>query len=157
MCNPQAAESSSRAYSFSYADADFFVLDDFSNSSNLDYKNDRPVRLGDAQMRWLFSALLNSKATFKFIVMNTPVANPVESPENFTFASRERNALLAFLSDKKIEGVIVLSAKKGYAEITRFIQRWRVSRFRAFRRPANRPPRQGNYRDELFQGPRKFR
>lgn len=121
-CNPQAAESSSRAYSFSYADADFFVLDDFSNSSNLDYKNDRPVRLGDAQMRWLFSALLNSKATFKFIVMNTPVANPVESPENFTFASRERNALLAFLSDKKIEGVIVLSSKKGYAEITRFIR-----------------------------------
>ncbi len=121
-CNPPRAEESSRAYSFSYADADFFILDDFSNRTNLDYKNLRPKMLGDSQLDWLFCALQNSKATFKFVVMNTPITNPVESAENFTFADSERKRLLAFLSDKKIEGVIMISGKKSYAEITRYIR-----------------------------------
>lgn len=121
-CNPQAAENSSRAYTFSYADADFFVLDDFSNRSNLDYKQTRPRMLGKSQLDWLFTALQNSKATFKFVVMNTPATNPVESAENFTFAKDERKSLLAFLSDKKIGGVVFISGKKGYGEITRHIR-----------------------------------
>ena len=120
--NPKSTEKTSRAYSFSYADADFFVLDDFSNRTNLDYGDARPKMLGQAQMNWLFNALANSKATFKFIVMNTPIANPVENAENFTFASEERKALLAFLSEKKIEGVLMISGKKGYGEITKLIR-----------------------------------
>ncbi len=120
--NPQGVEKTSRAYSFSYADIDFFVLDDFSNRSNLDYAEDRPRLLGKTQLKWLFTALLNSKATFKFIVMNTPIANPVNGRDNFTFAAEERNALLGFLSDKKIEGVIMLSGKKGYGEITKLVR-----------------------------------
>lgn len=120
--NPKSVEKTSRAYSFSYADVDFFVLDDFTNRTNLDYDNERPKMLGKAQMNWLFNALANSKATFKFIVMNTPIANPVESRENFTFASEERKALLAFLSEKKIEGVLMISGRKGYGEITKLIR-----------------------------------
>ena len=120
--NPKSTEKTSRAYSFSYADVDFFVLDDFTNRTNLDYGNDRPKMLGQSQLNWLFNALANSKATFKFIVMNTPISNPVESAENFTFASEERKALLAFLSEKKIEGVVMISGKKGYGEITKLIR-----------------------------------
>lgn len=120
--NPKSTEKNSYCYSFSYADADFFVLDDFSNRTNLDYGDARPKMLGQSQMTWLFNALANSKATFKFIVMNTPIANPVESSENFTFASEERKALLAFLSEKKIEGVLMISGKKGYGEITKLIR-----------------------------------
>jgi len=120
--NPEGADESSRAYSFSYADADFFVLDDFSNRANLDYGDDRPKMLGARQLKWLFNALSNSRATFKFIAMNTPIANPVDSPENFTFAAEERKALIAFLSEKKIEGVIMISARKNYGEITRLVR-----------------------------------
>ena len=121
-CNPPTAEKSSQAYTFSYADADFFVLDDFSNRSNLDYKQARPQMLGQPQLDWLFAALQNSKATFKFVVMNTPATNPVENADNFTFAKDERKRLLAFLSDKKIGGVVFISGKKGYGEITRHIR-----------------------------------
>lgn len=121
-CNPENAVGNARAYSFSYADADFFVLDDFSNSSNLDYKSARPKMLGDEQLEWLFTAIQNSKATFKFIVMNTPVFNPVENGKNFTHAEQERKRLLNFLSDKKIEGIIAISGKKDYGEVTRFIR-----------------------------------
>ena len=121
-CNPPTAEKSSQAYTFSYADADFFVLDDFSNRSNLDYKQARPQMLGQPQLDWLFTALQNSKATFKFVVMNTPAMNPVENADNFTFAKDERKRLMAFLSDKKIGGVVFISGKKGYGEITRNIR-----------------------------------
>ena len=120
--NPEGTDASSSAYSFSYADADFFVLDDFSNRLNLDYRDDRPRMLGDAQLRWLFASLRNSKATFKFIVMNTPIANPVESSDNFTKATVERKALFDFLFDKKIGGVVMICAKKDYAELTRFVR-----------------------------------
>ncbi len=120
--NPQGSDKTSRAYSFSYSDVDFFVLDDFSNRTNLDYEKNVPQMLGEAQLKWLFGALNNSKAIFKFIIMNTPIANPVESDANFTFAREERKALFDFLSNKQIEGIIMISGKKGYGEITKLVR-----------------------------------
>ncbi len=151
--NPQGAEKTSRAYSFSYADVDFFVLDDFSNRSNLDYAEDRPRLLGKSQLKWLFTSLLNSKATFKFIVMNTPIANPVNSKDNFTFASEERNALLGFLSDKKIEGVIMLSGKKGYGEITKLVRAGAYPIFEATSAPLTDRPSKEVHEMNYFRVP----
>ncbi len=151
--NPQSADKSSRAYSFSYADVDLFILDDFTNKSNLDYGNDRPQYLGKSQLKWLFNALSNSKATFKFIVMNTPIANPVGSSENFTFAAEERNALLSFLSDKKIEGVIMLSGKKGYGELTKLIRAGAYPIYEATTAPLTARPSKEVYEMNYFRVP----
>ncbi len=109
-------------YSFSYSDADFFVLDSCSQRANLDYKEYMPEILGKKQIQWLLSNLSNSTAKFKIIVVNTPFANPVKNKKHFTFAEKERKAILDFLVLKHIEGVVVISANKDFAEITRFVR-----------------------------------
>ena len=109
-------------YAFSYADADFFVLDCCSQRSNLDFKQYMPQILGQEQIEWLMANLQASKANFKIIILNTPLANPVKSPENFTFAAGERKQLMDFLVLKRIEGVVVISANKNFGEITKFVR-----------------------------------
>lgn len=120
--NPQGPSRNFNAYSFKYSDAEFFVLDDVSLRSNLDYGANRPYFLGKEQMNWLMAALENSTAKFKFVVMNSPVANPVEKRDNFTFASAERRDLFDFLSSKKISGVVFLAGNKHYGDMTRFVR-----------------------------------
>lgn len=120
--NPQGPSKNFDAYSFKYSDAEFFVLDDVSLRSNLDYTASRPYFLGKEQMQWLMTALENSTAKFKFIVMNSPIANPVEKRDNFTFAAAERKELLDFLASKKISGVIFLAGNKDYGDMTRFVR-----------------------------------
>ena len=109
-------------YSFSYSDADFFVLDTCTARSNLDYNQFVPEILGKEQLNWLMANLAASKANFKFVVLNIPLTNPAKNDKNFTYAPKERKALMDFLTFKKIEGVIVVSANKDCAEVTRFIR-----------------------------------
>ncbi len=109
-------------YSFSYGDADFFVLDCCSQRSNLDYKKHMPEILGEEQMTWLMANLSASKANFKIIITNIPLTNPAENADNFTFANKERKTLLDFLVLKKIEGVVIVSANKNFAETTRLVR-----------------------------------
>lgn len=120
--NPEPAIEGLQAYTFDYSDAQFFVLDDCSARSNLDYKQDKPYILGAAQSRWLKNSLENSQAKFKIIVINSPFANPVKSKTNFTFADGERKDLMDFLAAKKIGGVVFLSANKEYGEATRLVR-----------------------------------
>ena len=120
--NPSYVSADFKAYSFKYSDAEFFVLDDISRRSNLDYQKDRPYFLGEAQLRWLLSALQNSTAKFKIIVSNAPVVNPVKSPENFTFAASEREAILNFLLSQKISGVVFISGNNDFGEISRLVR-----------------------------------
>ncbi len=118
----QFAADEAAYYSFSFSDAEFFVLDVCSRRSNLDFRSSLPEILGREQMTWLEANLAESKATFKIIVAGMPITNPVKSDTNFTFADRERKELLEFLASKKIGGLFVVSANKPYAEITRFIR-----------------------------------
>ena len=92
------------------------------DGTNLDYKEYMPEILGKKQIQWLLSNLSNSTAKFKIIVVNTPFANPVKNKKHFTFAEKERKAILDFLVLKHIEGVVVISANKDFAEITRFVR-----------------------------------
>ncbi len=109
-------------YTFSYSDTDFFVLDTCSQRSNLDYKEYMPEILGKKQIQWLMANLVNSTAKFKIIVLNTPLTNPVKNSSNLMSAEKERKSILDFLVLKKIEGVVIISANKDYAETTRFIR-----------------------------------
>ncbi len=120
--NPAYPIDGLKAYSFSYSDAEFFILDGVSNRSRLNYEKNKPAFLGDRQLEWLMEALAASRAKFKIIVMCSPMANPVESPENFADASTERNELFRFLISKKIGGVVFMSGGKNYGELTRFVR-----------------------------------
>ncbi len=121
--NPTGPFEDINAYSFTFSDAEIFVLDDCSESSNLSYKSVRPVFIGERQMQWLMRALANSKAKFKIVVMNSSIINPVsQTPNNFAFAEAERKQLMDFLALNKIGGVVMLSANKPYGEITRHVR-----------------------------------
>lgn len=119
--NPESPVEGVSAYAFSYADADFFILDDCSSRRMLDYQKQKPEFLGREQLLWLENALQNSSAKFKFVIMNSPMANPVDTAGHFKM-SKESDELFLFLSDKKIDGVVLISANKQYGEVTRMVR-----------------------------------
>lgn len=107
---------------FRYGDAEVFLLDDSTMRNNLDHKNSRPEMLGEEQLNWLLASLKKSKAKFKIVVCNSPITNPVEDKDNFAFYKKERKDLLEFINENKIGGVVFVSAKKDYAEITKMVR-----------------------------------
>ena len=107
---------------FRFSDVDVFILDGATNSSSLDFRSSRPEMFGEEQLNWLLSALKNSKATFKLVISNSPITNPVEEKGNFAYCKRERKYLLDFISENKIGGVVFASANKDYGEITRMLR-----------------------------------
>lgn len=112
---------------FTFGQAEFFLLDSRSQR-DLNHQADGPDKsmldgdnLGAAgQLEWLKQGLLNSTATWKFIV--TPV------PFNLTLAKSarvdswygfqyERAQLIKFIRDHKISGVILLSGDAHFGAI----------------------------------------
>jgi len=101
---------------FSYAQADFFVLDARSQRDPNE-KRDGPDksmldgnRLGaEGQLEWLKQGLKQSTAQWKFII--SPVAfNPTAKPEDAWGAFRyEHDAIVKFTRDNHITNVIVIS------------------------------------------------
>jgi alkaline phosphatase D len=102
--------------SFSYGQADFFLLDsrsqrdpnkepDGPDKSMLDGDNYGP----DGQLQWLKNLLGASEATWKFI-FSPVVFNPTPQKSDTWFSfMRERQEILDFVKEKGIEGVIVIS------------------------------------------------
>jgi alkaline phosphatase D len=97
---------------FSYADADFFILDSRYN------REDSVQMFGKSQMNWLKAGLKKSTANFKFIISGTQVL-PLNRGEHFENYPEEKAGFMAFLKKEKIEGVIFLSGDTHYAELTK--------------------------------------
>lgn len=97
---------------FSYGDADFFLLD------SRYYRADSTSMLGKAQLEWLKISLLQSQATFKFIVSGTQLL-PHMKAEDFGDYPQEKADFLAFLRDNDIKGVVLLSGDTHYAELSK--------------------------------------
>lgn len=101
--------------SFSYGDADFFVLDSRSQRDPHIPRDETTSMLdGDhlgaqGQREWLFNGLKNSNAKWKFIV-SPVIFNPTTKVNDGWGAyPGERKMLLSFVRSNKIENVIVLS------------------------------------------------
>jgi alkaline phosphatase D len=73
--------------------------------------------LGAPQKRWLFEALARSTATFKFIATPVPMAGG--GVDRWDGYPKERKELFSFIRDKRIGGVVFLSADLHYAAITK--------------------------------------
>jgi alkaline phosphatase D len=101
---------------FSYAQADFFVLDcrsqrdpkldpDDANKSMLD-GND----LGTAgQLRWLKGGLLSSTARWKIIFTSVEINPTTNFPDGWAGYQTEWNSLKSFISANNIQGVVFIS------------------------------------------------
>ena len=92
--------------------AEIFILD------TREYRNPAEnTMLGTAQKQWLFDALARSSATFKFIA--TPVPMVGGGRDRWDGYSKERHEIFSFLKQRKIHGVVFLSADLHYAAITK--------------------------------------
>ena len=77
----------------------------------------RTTMLGMAQREWLFDELAKSTATFKFIATTVPMAGG--GSDRWDGYPKERTELLRYIKEKKLPGVVFLSADLHYAAITK--------------------------------------
>ncbi len=101
-------------YRFRWAQADFFMLDDRSQRDSALEKADDLSLLAagdipDDQKSWLLDGLLESTATWKFIISGS-VWNPhSKTTDSWYEFPREQREILDFISDNGISGVVVIS------------------------------------------------
>jgi alkaline phosphatase D len=109
-------------FDFNIADVDFFMLDGRFYRTNPHMEN--PTMLGPAQKSWLLDQLKSSDATFKVIVSPVPWAfeSKGDSKDTWNGFREERNEIFNFLSDNKIDGVLLLSADRHRSDA------WRIER-----------------------------
>lgn len=119
-CNPNyvLGEKEGTTGTFSWGDAQFFLLDDrWFRTSNFNTVGERN-HFGKNQIDWLLNALSSSKATFKFIVCGGQVLNPSVKYEDYSFFPEEKESLIKAIGDLKISGVIFLTGDRHHTEIT---------------------------------------
>ena len=78
---------------------------------------DRSSMLGQRQKEWLFDRLTRSTATFKFVATAVPMAGG--GIDRWDGYPKERAEILRFVHQKKIPGVVFLSADLHYAAVTK--------------------------------------
>ena len=118
--NPSCGQEGKGIYtSFTYSDAEFFLLDDrfFRSSDKMKDTDPHKTYWGKEQLAWLENALLTSTATFKFIVNGNEVLNPVEGGETVHDYPNDYNQLINFIGDNHVQGIIFLSGDRHFSEV----------------------------------------
>ena len=123
--NPSYGEYGKGVYTkFAYSDVDFFMLDDRtwrSSDELLDSVDGKPNTMKEMfraqQMEWMMNALAGSTATFKIITTGTQMLNPVSPYNCFRRYPAEYNALLNFIDEQKIPGVVFLTGDRHHSEV----------------------------------------
>jgi alkaline phosphatase D len=123
--NPSFGENGNGIYTrFTYADVEFFLLDDRSFRSNDNmadslngYPNPEKRMFGPQQMDWLRNALLGSKANFKIVATGSQVLNPASPFDCFRKFPAEYLEFLEFLKIEKIRGVVFLTGDRHHSEV----------------------------------------
>lgn len=110
--NPNPVNDKGIYYSFRKGDAEFFMTD-----SRTFRNNNGSSLLGLKQLDWLKNELLNSTATFKFIIISNQVINQVKGHESYYDFPNERNALFNFIKEEKIPGILFLSGDRHHSEV----------------------------------------
>lgn len=119
--NPETV-TSTLANSFTYGDAEFFLLD--VNSAR-DTAGSAPVVrtfLGPEQTDWLLKQLRLSKAKFKVVIAGASLLNPAEDADSSAAAPNEREKLLRDLLAAGVRGLLFVSGGKDYGELTKVVR-----------------------------------
>ena len=104
---------------FSWSDADFFLLDNRFFKSPNNRKTGEKTILGKNQLKWLIDALSFSKASFKIIVIGGQVLNSEAKSENYECYKDEKNYLLEQIKNNNIKGVFFLSGDIHSSELSK--------------------------------------
>lgn len=110
-------------FSFEWADAQFFMLDNRYYRTPNDRKTGHRTMLGEHQFQWLIDALTASHATFKFIAIGGQVLSPFIGFEKYSIYAEERDRLLKAIEMEGIRGVIFLSGDIHRTEVTKMQRR----------------------------------
>ena len=104
---------------FTYADAEFYLLDSRYHRSADRIADDDPNKdfLGEKQMEWLKNSLLSSYAPFKFIANGSQILNAASKSERMQQYQAEYNELMDFITKYQIEGVVFLTGDRHFAEM----------------------------------------
>ena len=126
--NPSYGENGEGIYTkLSYADVDFFLLDDRSFRS-ADFMeamingkpNPEKRMFGEKQMNWLKNSLINSYAPFKIIVTGSQVLNVASTQDCLKDYPVEFEEILNFLEAEKIPGVLFMTGDRHHSEVIRY-------------------------------------
>lgn len=106
---------------FAWSDCDFFLTDDryYRSDEKLDSLSADKHFFGREQLSWLENNLLDSKASFKFIVIGSQTLNPLNRFECLRHYRQEYDELIGFIVKYKITGVIFLTGDRHYSDIIR--------------------------------------
>jgi len=126
--NPSYGEDGKGIYTkVSYGDIEFFMLDDRTFRSadfmeaHVDGKPNPDKRMfGEKQLSWLKNGLINSNATFKFIVTGSQALNTASSLDCLNDYPIEFAELLGFLEAEKINGVLFMSGDRHHSEVIQY-------------------------------------
>lgn len=101
-------------YDFSIGDIDFFMTDGRYYRSR-----EAGQMLGPVQMEWLLGKLAASQATFKVIASGTLWTEFADKGgrDSWWGFPEERERVLGFVEEKKIEGVVLISADRHRSEV----------------------------------------
>lgn len=106
-------------FKYSYADVDFFFLDDrYYRDPNEAPSSPTKTMLGAGQRDWLKQSLKASRGVFKVLVSGSGwSAGKGPKGDAWSAFLDERNALFDFIRDEKIPGVVLLSGDTHVAEL----------------------------------------
>lgn len=105
-----------------WSDVEFFILDDHTARDLNPGAPSKRTILGEEQLTWLINSLRRSTATFKIIVMGSPILSPADSPENYYMAENERERFLDAIKDDKISGLFFVTGGKDHGELTKMVR-----------------------------------
>ena len=101
-----AGESKGITGQFTWHDCDFFLLDNRWYRTPHDSSGQI---IGDEQLTWLKEALINSKASFKFICIGGQFISDLKAFENHAQYPEERQQILSMLNDIQVKNVVFLN------------------------------------------------
>jgi alkaline phosphatase D len=104
---------------FSWGDAEFFLLDNRFFKSPNDRKTGEKTILGKQQLEWLIDALTSSNASFKIIAIGGQVLNTSARFENYECYKEEKDYLLDQIKKNSLKGVLFLSGDRHFTELSK--------------------------------------
>ena len=104
---------------FSFNDVDFFLLDNRYYRSPNKRKTGKRQILGDEQIEWLIDALINSKASFKFVAVGGQFLSPAAVYENHATFPEERQKIIDLIDQEEIKNVVFLTGDRHKTELTK--------------------------------------
>ncbi len=107
---------------FQYNDIDFYLLDNrFYRAPDNRITGERSL-LGKTQLEWLIDGLVNSKASFKMVVIGNQVLNDSKtvSESYYKLYNEERAFLLKRIEEENIKNVIFLSGDRHFTELATY-------------------------------------